>query len=157
MITGFLNLFRVPRQEEGPGHADCCWRTASGSTPIPGVNYSVLLRTSRRWGGFAFGIMNALSGARVGSCMLFTLGVMPYISASIIFSLLVGRAAAQGAVQGGTGRAAHHQPLHALRDGAHLHHQALFLVYGQLGEWPANVVDPGLYAEWYYKIERCSR
>jgi preprotein translocase subunit SecY len=37
---------------------------------------------------FAFGIMNTLSGGSIASCAIFSLGVMPYISASIILSLL---------------------------------------------------------------------
>lgn len=39
--------------------------------------------------GGLFGIMNAFTGAGIGQAALFSLGVMPYISASIIFSLLV--------------------------------------------------------------------
>jgi preprotein translocase subunit SecY len=41
-------------------------------------------------GGFArlFGMMNVLTGGSLQSATLFSLGVMPYISASIIFSLL---------------------------------------------------------------------
>src|SRR5688572_32954185 len=35
-----------------------------------------------------FGLMNAFSGADIGKTSIFTLGIMPYISASIIFSML---------------------------------------------------------------------
>ncbi|MEW6743009.1 MAG: preprotein translocase subunit SecY [Planctomycetota bacterium] len=60
--------------------------------PLPGVNIEAVKAFVEHQGGgglgFAFGIMNALSGAAIGECTLFTLGVMPYISASIILSLL---------------------------------------------------------------------
>jgi preprotein translocase subunit SecY len=55
--------------------------------PLPGVNIDVLEKTADTLGG-SLGILNALSGGAIGSSMLFSLGVMPYISASIIFSLL---------------------------------------------------------------------
>ena len=92
MITGFLNLFRVPeiRKKVLVTLGLLLAYRVGFHVPIPGVNYAVLQRFQHEMeGGFAFGIMNALSGGARGSCMLFTLGVMPYISASIIFSLLV--------------------------------------------------------------------
>ncbi|MHC5209742.1 MAG: preprotein translocase subunit SecY [Planctomycetota bacterium] len=92
MTSGFVNLFRVPEIRK----KILITLSLLGAyrigfhVPIPGVNYAALQRfTDESAGGFAFGIMNALSGGAIGSSMLFTLGVMPYISASIIFSLLV--------------------------------------------------------------------
>lgn len=61
--------------------------------PLPGINLEVVKSAAeQRIGGSLgglFGIMNAFTGAGIGSATLFSLGVMPYISASIIFSLLV--------------------------------------------------------------------
>ncbi|MCH2112661.1 MAG: preprotein translocase subunit SecY [Planctomycetes bacterium] len=61
--------------------------------PLPGINLEVVKTASEKIAGSAFGglfgIMNAFTGAGIGSATLFSLGVMPYISASIIFSLLV--------------------------------------------------------------------
>ena len=57
---------------------------------LPGVdvqNVEALLGSQGNVGA-AFGILNALSGSALSSCTVFSLGVMPYISASIIFSLL---------------------------------------------------------------------
>jgi preprotein translocase subunit SecY len=61
--------------------------------PLPGVNVEKLaerLRSGSDGGGFGklLGMMNVLTGARLEEMVLFSLGVMPYISASIIFSLL---------------------------------------------------------------------
>jgi len=157
MITGFLNLFRVPeiRKKVLVTLGLLLAYRVGFHVPIPGVNYSVLLRYQQEMqGGFAFGIMNALSGGALGSCMLFTLGVMPYISASIIFSLLVKVVPQLEALskEGQAGqRIINRYTRYATVPICII--QALFLVYGQLGDVATqNVVDPGLYAEWYYKI-----
>ena len=61
--------------------------------PLPGINLDAVRSASEKIAGSSFGalfgIMNAFTGAGIGSAALFSLGVMPYISASIIFSLLV--------------------------------------------------------------------
>jgi preprotein translocase subunit SecY len=62
--------------------------------PLPGVDLEELQRiqTDLLSGsplGAMFGMMNMLTGAGIGQAVVFSLGVMPYISASIIFSLLV--------------------------------------------------------------------
>ena len=58
--------------------------------PLPGVNIAALQDVAEQSGtlGQIFGILSAVTGSQLGSAMLFSLGVMPYISASIIFSLL---------------------------------------------------------------------
>jgi preprotein translocase subunit SecY len=61
--------------------------------PLPGLELSRIQEMAEKWGGRGaatlFGIMNMFSGASIEDCTLFSLGVMPYISASIMFSLLV--------------------------------------------------------------------
>ncbi len=61
--------------------------------PLPGLNLAQVKTAAEKvaqgaFGGL-FGIMNAFTGAGIGNAVIFSLGVMPYISASIIFSLLV--------------------------------------------------------------------
>jgi preprotein translocase subunit SecY len=58
--------------------------------PIPGVNLDAFLDSmkSQEGVGRLFLMMNVLTGGRLQTATLFSLGVMPYISASIIFSLL---------------------------------------------------------------------
>jgi len=56
--------------------------------PLPGVNVDALNELSKKGGNALFGLMSSLSGGNLGNALLFSLGVMPYISASIIFSLL---------------------------------------------------------------------
>ena len=54
--------------------------------PIPGLSAEVL--REHAGGGTAFGLLSAFSGGQLGQTVLFSLGIMPYISASIIFSIL---------------------------------------------------------------------
>ena len=58
--------------------------------PLPGVNAQPFFDNLDDMGGAGrvFGMMSVLTGGSLGSATLFSLGVMPYISASIIFSLL---------------------------------------------------------------------
>lgn len=57
--------------------------------PLPGIDLEqVAIAANKADENALFGIMNAFTGAGVGQAVLFSLGVMPYISASIIFSLL---------------------------------------------------------------------
>jgi len=55
--------------------------------PIPGMDPSFLANQDKDSGGL-FGMMSAFSGGALGQSTLFSLGIMPYISASIIFSML---------------------------------------------------------------------
>ncbi len=58
--------------------------------PLPGVNFDEAFKQMGSVSGVGrlFGMMNVLTGGSLQSATLFSLGVMPYISASIIFSLL---------------------------------------------------------------------
>ncbi len=55
--------------------------------PIPGMSPE-FLRSLSTQGNTAFGLLSAFSGGAIGNTTLFALGIMPYISASIIFSVL---------------------------------------------------------------------
>jgi len=63
------------------------------AVPVPGVDYAEFLRMAGADNDSGFGklagIVNILTGAQLQQASIFSLGVMPYISASIIFSLLV--------------------------------------------------------------------
>jgi preprotein translocase subunit SecY len=157
MTSGFVNLFRVPeiRKKILITIALLGAYRIGFHVPIPGVNYAVLQRFSEQFsGGFAFGIMNALSGGAIGSCMLFTLGVMPYISASIIFSLLVKVVPQLEALskEGQAGQKIINRytryatvPICLI--------QALFLVFGLMGDAAAQgVIDPELFGSIVYKL-----
>jgi len=57
-------------------------------TPVPGINSEALLHYFNSSGGALFNIYNLFSGGALGRFSIFALGVMPYISASIIMQLL---------------------------------------------------------------------
>ncbi|HDZ77059.1 MAG TPA: preprotein translocase subunit SecY [Candidatus Omnitrophica bacterium] len=60
--------------------------------PTPGIDSQALSDTfnqmAQTQGGALFGIMNMFSGGAMAKLTVFALGIMPYISASIIFQLL---------------------------------------------------------------------
>jgi preprotein translocase subunit SecY len=56
--------------------------------PIPGMDARFLSQIAQGLQGQVFGVMNAFTGGAIGQTAVFSLGIMPYISASIIFSML---------------------------------------------------------------------
>jgi preprotein translocase subunit SecY len=54
----------------------------------PGVDASVVREQLSQLGGGVFGLFNVFSGGALENLSIFTLGIMPYISASIILQLL---------------------------------------------------------------------
>jgi preprotein translocase subunit SecY len=56
--------------------------------PTPGVNSKLLDQFFRSQGGSALGLLDMFSGGNLRRFTIFALGIMPYITASIIFQLL---------------------------------------------------------------------
>jgi len=56
--------------------------------PIPGVNSAAILEFFNAQAGNFFGLVNLFSGQALSQMTVFALGIMPYISASIILQLL---------------------------------------------------------------------
>ena len=56
--------------------------------PTPGINQEALDILAEQASGSMFGLYNMFSGGNLGNMTIFALGVMPYISASIILQLL---------------------------------------------------------------------
>jgi preprotein translocase subunit SecY len=57
--------------------------------PTPGVNAAALTEFFSAQKGTLFGMMDMFSGGNMSRATIFALGIMPYISSSIIFQLLV--------------------------------------------------------------------
>ena len=55
---------------------------------VPGVNRNVMKNVVSKQGGGLFGMMNLFSGGALENLSIFALGIMPYVSASIIMQLL---------------------------------------------------------------------
>ena len=95
MISAFANIFRIPelRQRILFTLGMIVIMRIGAAITTPGVNAQVL----REWfmnvadhsaGGGAAALFNLFSGGALGNCAIFSLGIMPYISASIMLQLL---------------------------------------------------------------------
>jgi preprotein translocase subunit SecY len=83
----FLQLFRIPETREKVFRTLgllICYRLGF-QIPIPGMDPLFVNNMAR---GGLLGLLSALSGGRLGDTTVFALGIMPFISASIIFSML---------------------------------------------------------------------
>jgi len=109
--------------------------------PVPGVSPDWI---SDRGSKSIFGLVSAFSGGQLGSAMLFSLGIMPYISASIIFSVLAKVSPQLEAIQkeGASGQKKINQwtrlatvPIALL--------QALFVYFGVFAVDTENMLAPG--------------
>ena len=56
--------------------------------PTPGINAAVMQQLFSRMGGTLFGLLSMFSGGSLNRLTVFALGIMPYITASIILQLL---------------------------------------------------------------------
>ena len=85
--------------------------------PVPGINASVLDELFRGQQGGILGLLNVFSGGALSRFSIFALGIMPYISASIIMQLCTVIVPSLEALkkEGADGPAQDHA-VHALRD-----------------------------------------
>lgn len=90
----FVNIFKIEdlRKKVLFTLMILCVYRIGAHIPTPGVDGQALARffdiMSRSQGGNLFGIMNLFSGGAMQQMTIFALGIMPYISASIIIQLL---------------------------------------------------------------------
>jgi len=95
----FLQLFKVPetRQKIYLTLVLLLVYRLGFQIPIPGMSPEFLKQQQDQ--GSLFGLMSAFSGGAIGDTTIFALGIMPYISASIIFSMLTKVSPAMEAIQ----------------------------------------------------------
>ena len=84
--------------------------------PVPGVNPQAVEDIQSNFGGGnILGFLNLFSGGGLSRIALFALGIMPYITASIILQLLtVVVPSLEKLPEGGRGRPGAHHAVHAL-------------------------------------------
>ncbi|MBC8436660.1 MAG: preprotein translocase subunit SecY, partial [Candidatus Omnitrophica bacterium] len=94
MLSALLNSFKIPdlkRRLIITGALIAIYRTGC-YVPTPGINAAALAeffaRIAKTQGGTIFGIINMFSGGAMERLTIFALGIMPYISSSIIMQLL---------------------------------------------------------------------
>ena len=95
MLNAFLNSFKIPdlRKKLFITLLLLSIYRIGAYIPTPGLNGAALIQffnnVARSQGGGLFGIMDMFSGGALTRLTIFALGIMPYISASIILQLLV--------------------------------------------------------------------
>jgi preprotein translocase subunit SecY len=90
MVEKFLNIFRIPdlRKRVLFTLGILAVYRLGAWIPTPGVNTTMVARMFDLQGGSALGLMNLFGGGTLRRMTIFALGIMPYITASIIFQLL---------------------------------------------------------------------
>jgi preprotein translocase subunit SecY len=90
MLEKFLNIFRIPdlRKRVFFTAAILAVYRLGAFIPTPGVNTSLLEQMFQTQAGSALGLMDLFGGGNLRRMTIFALGIMPYITASIIFQLL---------------------------------------------------------------------
>src|ERR1017187_9098977 len=90
MFEKFANIFRIPdlRKRVLFMLGILAVYRLGAWIPTPGVDTVQLARLFDQQGGSALGLMNLFGGGNLRRMTIFALGIMPYITASIIFQLL---------------------------------------------------------------------
>ena len=90
MLEKFLNIFRIPdlRRRVLFTLAILAVYRLGSHIPTPGVNAHQLELMFNQQSGSALGLMDLFGGGNLRRMTVFALGIMPYITASIIFQLL---------------------------------------------------------------------
>jgi preprotein translocase subunit SecY len=90
VLTGFQNIARIPELKRRIGMTLlllAVYRVGS-HIPTPGINAEALAAFFRAAQGTLLGLFDMFSGGALRQLSVFALGIMPYISASIILQLL---------------------------------------------------------------------
>src|SRR5271156_3011063 len=90
MFEKLANIFRIPdlRKRVLFTLAMLAVYRLGGHLPTPGVNFLKLEEAFNRSGGSLLGFADLMSGGNLRRMTIFALGIMPYITASIILQLL---------------------------------------------------------------------
>src|SRR5271163_1206651 len=90
MFEKISNIFRIPdlRKRVLFTLAMLAVYRLGSFISTPGVNPKVLAQFFNQQGGSALGLVDMFSGGNLRRLTVFALGIMPYITASIIFQLL---------------------------------------------------------------------
>ena len=90
MLEKFLNIFRIPdlRKRVLFTLGILAVYRLGAHIPTPGVNAHMLEQLFQSQSGGALGLMDLFGGGNLRRMTVFALGIMPYITASIIFQLL---------------------------------------------------------------------
>ena len=90
MLRSFVNVFHVPELRKKLAFT-CSLLLVyrlGGHVPIPGIDRSALAAMMKSFDGTILGLYDLFAGGFFSQASIFALGIMPYISASIIIQLL---------------------------------------------------------------------
>ncbi|MFI3291451.1 MAG: preprotein translocase subunit SecY [Opitutales bacterium] len=90
MLSAFTNCFKIQelRQRIMLMLGLVFVARVGASIPLPGIDMAPLVASGGNSGDGLLGLYNMFTGGAMGNGALFALGIMPYISASIIFQLM---------------------------------------------------------------------
>jgi preprotein translocase subunit SecY len=90
MIKSFINIFHIPelRKKIAFTSALLLVYRLGGHVPLPGLDRVVLQRVMETYKSTILGLYDMFAGGFFSQASIFALGIMPYISASIIIQLL---------------------------------------------------------------------
>ena len=90
MISGATNIFKIPELKRRIliTFLFLAVYRVGVHIPTPGINGDALASFFRQMSGTLFGLIDMFSGGAFERLSVFALGIMPYISASIILQLL---------------------------------------------------------------------
>ncbi len=90
MIEAFQNLFKIPdlRKRIIFTFLLLAVYRVGAQIPTPGINATALQAFFQQYQSGVLGFVNLFSGGALARCTIFALGIMPYITAQIIFQLL---------------------------------------------------------------------
>ena len=90
MLKSFINIFHVPELRKKLAFT-CSLLLVyrlGGHVPIPGIDRTALAAMMKSFDGTILGLYDLFAGGFFSQASIFALGIMPYISASIIIQLL---------------------------------------------------------------------
>jgi preprotein translocase subunit SecY len=90
VIEAFQNIFRIPdlRKRVIFTFLLLAVYRVGAQIPTPGIDALALQEFFKQYASGVLGFVNLFSGGALARCTIFALGIMPYITASIIFQLL---------------------------------------------------------------------
>jgi preprotein translocase subunit SecY len=90
VIEAFQNIFKIPdlRKRIFFTFALLAVYRIGAQIPTPGIDAAALQEFFKQYESGVLGFVNLFSGGALGRCTIFALGIMPYITAQIIFQLL---------------------------------------------------------------------
>ena len=90
LFTSFQNIFKIPELRKRVLFTLMMLVVCrvGAYVPTPGINNQELFKFLQEQGGALLGFLDIFSGGALSRVTIFALGIMPYISASIIIQLL---------------------------------------------------------------------